>query len=204
MRRRHILAIACLGFGLSIGACTNPEPPTPTPEQQDGDGDADDQTADTDQETSTGPSADTDQETSAGGTGPLPDGSASSCAEQYAPAAVGNRAFAFDGEVVEIGPSVSNLGDGSDLDDAGVTLEVHEWFTGGDADTVTVDLQEPDSANQGGTDDGPAYEVGTRLLISGEPRWGGERLDAPIAWGCGFSRYHDGQTADAWREAIHS
>jgi hypothetical protein len=36
----------------------------------------------------------------------------------------------------------------------------------------------------------PSYSVGTRLLVS--------REDA-IAWGCGFTRYVDEETAAAWR-----
>ncbi len=115
---------------------------------------------------------------------------------------MGHRAFAFDGVVESVGPSVSNQGDGSDLDYAGVTFEVVEWLVGGEGDTVTVDVQSPDAAGAGPDRDGPAYEVGTRLLVSGEPRWGGAPLDAPIAWGCGFTRYHDEESADAWRESL--
>ena len=75
---------------------------------------------------------------------------------------------------------------------------MREWFAGGRGETVTVDLQPA-----GGLEDpGPAYGVGSRLLVSGEARWGGVPLAAPIAWGCGFTRYHDAATATAWREAL--
>jgi len=126
-------------------------------------------------------------------TGPLPDGADASCIESYAPQAVSGRSFAFDGEVVKIGPSISDRGDGGDLDLPGVTFVVREWFSGGQGDTVTVDMQAPavDSA----------YGVGSRLLVSGEPRWGGSPLTEPIAWACGFSRYYDAHTAAAWRDA---
>jgi hypothetical protein len=127
-------------------------------------------------------------------TGPLPDGGDASCVESYAPQAVAGRSFAFDGEVVRIGPSVSDRGDGGDLNLPGVTFEVREWFSGGEGDTVTVDMQVPDSA----------YGVGSRLLVSGEPRWGGSPLTKPIAWACGFSRYYDTETAAAWRDATRS
>lgn len=128
----------------------------------------------------------------AGRSGPLPGGKTASCVESYAPKAVAGRAFAFDGVVVAVGRSVSDRGDDADLGLQGVTFEVREWFSGSRADTVTVDLQAP----------GSAYGVGSRLLVSGEARWGGSPLDAPIAWGCGFSRYHDPETAKAWRDAV--
>src|SRR5699024_3899896 len=79
-----------------------------------------------------------------------------------------------------------------------ITFEVREWFVGGDADEVTVDLQ---SVGEGTTVEDPPFQIGTRLLVSGEPRWGGAPLHSPIAWGCGFSRYYDQQTATAWRES---
>lgn len=48
-----------------------------------------------------------------------------------------------------------------------------------------------------------AYGVGTRLLVSGGPRWGGPPLRDAIAWGCGFTRYYDPQTAADWAAATH-
>lgn len=78
-----------------------------------------------------------------------------------------------------------------------MTFTVHEWFRGGSGDSVTVDLAAPGGFAGRGKD----YELGTRLLVSGEPRWGGEALERPIAWSCGFTRYHDVETATAWREA---
>jgi hypothetical protein len=134
-------------------------------------------------------------------TGSLPDDASASCVESYAPEAVAARSFAFDGEVVKIGPSVSDRGDGGDLDLPGVTFDVHEWFKGGHEDTVTVDMQPPSTDSAPSEDEGDAYGVGSRLLVSGEARWGGAALDQPIAWACGFTRYYDPETATAWRDA---
>lgn len=93
---------------------------------------------------------------------------------------------------------MTDRGDEADLGLLGVTFEVREWFAGGRGERVTVDLQPV-----GGLEDpGPAYGVGSRLLVSGEARWGGAPMKAPIAWGCGFTRYHDAATATAWREAL--
>lgn len=129
---------------------------------------------------------------------------AASCVESYAPKAVMGRAFAFDGVVVEVGRSVSDRGDESDLGLPGVTFEVREWFSGGRADTVTVDMQPRRPGPENPLDPGYAYGVDSRLLVSGEARWGGSPLEAPIAWGCGFSRYYDPETATAWRYALAS
>jgi hypothetical protein len=47
------------------------------------------------------------------------------------------------------------------------------------------------------------YEVGTRLLVSGEPRWGGAPLDRAIAYGCGgFTRYYEAALAEEWRRGV--
>lgn len=130
-------------------------------------------------------------------TGPLLDGGAASCVESYSLETLQNRDFAFDGTVVRMGPSVSDRGDDGDLNLAGITFEVREWFMGGDANEVTVDVQ----GAAGTAEEDLPFRVGTRLLMSGEPRWGGAPLDSPIAWGCGFSRYYDEETATAWRES---
>lgn len=134
--------------------------------------------------------------------GPLPDGGAASCAERYAPAALAGRAFAFDGVVLAIGRSVSDRGDGGDLGLPGVTFEVREWLSGGRADTVTVDMQPPTTGPADTSQPGYAYGIGSRLLVSGEARWGGSSLKAPVAWGCGFTRYYTPRAAAAWRDAL--
>lgn len=123
--------------------------------------------------------------------------SSASCVEGYSPAAVAERSFAFDGTVTAIGPARSNRpGVAQPL--AGVTFRVNQWFRGGSDRTVTVDMNAPQPPNSWSDSSMPAYEVGTRLLVSGEPRWGGAPLDAAIAWGCGFTRSYDPQTAADW------
>jgi hypothetical protein len=137
-----------------------------------------------------------------GRTGPLPDGKAASCVENYSPAAVARRAFAFDGVVVDIGRSVSDRGGEGDLGLAGVTFEVNEWFSGGSEPTVTVDMQGAGQESAGKSEVGQPYGIGSRLLVSGEARWGGPDLASPIAWNCGFTRYYDADTASAWSDAV--
>lgn len=125
-----------------------------------------------------------------------------SCSLQYSPKEVSRRAIAFDGTVTAIGPGNSNRGDEGDLDYAGVTFQVHEWFRGGGTGTITIDLDQPGSGRgEIGTEHGPAYGVGSRLLVSGEHRWGLATDDDLIGWTCGFTRYYDPQTAAAWRRA---
>lgn len=137
----------------------------------------------------------------AGRTGPLRDGGAASCVEEYRPSAVANRAFAFDGVVVDIGPATSDRGDASNLDLAGTTFTVRAWFRGGGRTAVTVDMPPP---TEGALSDGggPSYGIGSRLLVSGEPRWGGAPLADAIAWGCGFTRYYDAETATSWNQVL--
>ena len=132
-------------------------------------------------------------------TGPVGDGGATaSCVESYSVKTIGNRAFAFDGTVTAIAPGGTNESDKGALDTVAVTFSVNEWFKGGTNETVTVDLISPTSDIAG--DETPAYEEGTRLLVSGEPRWGGQPLDDAIAWSCGgFTRYYEATVADEWR-----
>jgi hypothetical protein len=123
-----------------------------------------------------------------------------SCIEGYSPAALAGRSFAFDGTVTAIGPAASNR-PGVALPLAGVTFRVNQWFRGGSGPTVTVDMDPMPTANSSSDPSVPAYGVGTRLLVSGEPRWGGAPLDAAIAWGCGFTRSYDARTAAEWAAA---
>ena len=131
------------------------------------------------------------------GQGALPGGTTADCVETYSPAAVAGRSFAFDGTVVAIGPALINRS-GVPLPLAGVTFRVNEWFHGGTGGTVIIDMEAPADVS---SDPLPAYGVGTRLLVSGEPRWAGAPLDAAIAWSCGFTRYYDPQTAAEWAAA---
>lgn len=131
------------------------------------------------------------------GVGALRSDAAADCVENYSPAAVAARAFAFDGTVTAIGPARSNR-TGVALPLAGVTFRVNEWFRGGTGATVTIDMEAPANVS---SDPLPAYGIGTRLLVSGEPRWGGAPLNAAIAWSCGFTRYYDPETAAEWDAA---
>jgi hypothetical protein len=134
-------------------------------------------------------------------TGPVEDKlSAASCVEGYTPATLPNRAFAFDGTVLSIGAGGTNKPDKGALPTAAVTFKVNEWFKGGSGEKATVDLMSPDRV---AGDDTPLYEEGTRMLISGEPRWGGQPLDDAIAWSCGgFTSYYEVNVADEWRAAL--
>jgi hypothetical protein len=120
----------------------------------------------------------------------------SSCVKEYSAATVRDRAFAFDGTITAIGASRTNR-PGAALPLVAATFSVNRWFRGGTGPTVTVDI-EPGP----GEDPAPAFDVGTRLLVSGEPRWGGAPLNDAIAWSCGFTRPYDKTTADTWREAF--
>ena len=98
--------------------------------------------------------------------------------------------------------SPSSTRGGSDLDLTGVTFEVREWFSGGNQPTVTIDMPAPVEGSRGLSEGGPSYAIGSRLLVSGEPRWGGAALADGIAWGCDFTRYYDTATANAWARAL--
>jgi hypothetical protein len=127
---------------------------------------------------------------------------AASCVEGYSVKALINRAFAFDGTIIAISPPRTNR-PGAKLSLVAATFHVNEWFHGGSKRTVTVDMAPPQQ--QGASAKvAPSYRVGTRLLVSGEPRWGGGApLGDAIAWGCGFTRYYDPATANIWRAAFH-
>lgn len=133
--------------------------------------------------------------------------SGASCVADYSPDELAERAFAFDGTVTQIGPATTNRGGEGDLEYAGVTFTVAEWFAGGEASTITVDMTQAygsatdTSISSSDSAETPSFDVGTRLLVSGEPRWGGAALDDPIAWSCGFTQVFDEQTAQEWREA---
>ena len=126
-----------------------------------------------------------------------------SCAESYGLATLKKRAFAFDGTVSRI-TTMQPPADGSGALDGYVTVTftVNEWFRGGEQGTLTLDM----GGSMGGSlvveDQELSYGVGTRLLVSGEPRFGGSPLKAAVAWGCGFTRYYDKGTAASWHQAF--
>jgi hypothetical protein len=129
---------------------------------------------------------------------------AAQCAKPYSPETLAEQAFAFDGTVTGIGPGRTARDEDPPLDLRSVTFRVHTWFTGGAGTTAVVDMPPPTAG--AGTDDvtsenGPAYQIGTRLLVSGMPRWGGAPLTDAIAWSCGFTRYYSPATAADWATA---
>lgn len=125
------------------------------------------------------------------------------CSNLYTLAGLAERTIVFDGTVTAIGDDVSNRPGMGQLSLAGVEFSVNEWYRGDGSDTATIDLPISGQAVSAGDDDGPSYGVGTRLLVAGEPRWGGDAaFDQPIAWTCGFTRYYDPETARAWHDAL--
>ena len=119
-----------------------------------------------------------------------------SCVEQYSPAAVGTRGFAFDGTITAIDEGSQQTGTSlAGAESWEVTFEVNEWFSGADTPSVVVSMFRPMPAS----DDRPAaYGEGTRLLVSGEDLAGDASY---LAWSCGFTRYYDADTANQWRAA---
>lgn len=128
-------------------------------------------------------------------------GQASSCAAGYSLETVATLAFAFDGTVTDIRPPRTNRPGRASFPLVSASFAVHEWFRGGSAATVAVDVPRPDEiAVEGAVS---SLRVGSRLLVSGMPRWGGKPLDDPLAWTCGgFTRDYDAATARAWRKAF--
>lgn len=126
-----------------------------------------------------------------------------SCVESYGLTSLKGRDFAFDGTVSGIAaiqpPQAETDARAGYL---AVAFIVHEWFRGGDQATVSVDMMPGSMQGVTSFPAGANFGVGTRLLVSGEPRFGGGPLQAPVAWPCGFTRQFDQVTAVAWRQAF--
>jgi hypothetical protein len=125
--------------------------------------------------------------------GPVSMSEPAGCFDTYTPAsAMANAAFAFDGTV----KSVENVGSSTDLpsgDLMAVRFTVNAWYVGaGDTNDVVVALGTSEQIDQAA-----GYEPGTRLLVSGDPLPSGS--PEYIAWGCGFTRYYDAETASQWK-----
>ena len=114
--------------------------------------------------------------------------SAASCVTSYSPATLAERAFAFDGTIREVEQATDPRGPAHDPITTRATFDVHAWYAGGHLDTVQVWLQR-------------SAAKGDRLLVAGEPRWGGEPLDDPIAWECGFTTEYSLERARTWADA---
>jgi hypothetical protein len=132
--------------------------------------------------------------------GALPEGGAAWCVDRYSPQAVAKLAVAFDGTVIRIGPGPSIGPTEGKLTFAAVTFTVNGWFRGGASPRMTVNMTPPTLT--GADEVGPSYRVGSRLLVSGEPRTDAASAKGVTASGCGFTRYFDAETAAAWRQAM--
>jgi hypothetical protein len=133
-------------------------------------------------------------------TGALPDASFVRCTTSYSVERLNQAsAFAFDGTVVAIRP-IPSESPGGDAGYVDVTFEVNDWYAGGSGTRATVDMVPPDVHAFESTP--PSYQAGTRLLLSGDSRSGTGSMDQAVANGCGFTRYYDEQTANAWRDAF--
>jgi hypothetical protein len=121
-------------------------------------------------------------------------GIAASCVEAYDPQTLAKRSFAFDGIVASVGKSSAS---GSEVIDpyVPVVFNVNHWYRGGDGGSVTVAMFPP-GAHTGVNN--ATYDVGSRLLVSGEPRFGGAPLNDPISWSCGFTRWYNEADAQIW------
>lgn len=117
--------------------------------------------------------------------------STGSCVSVFSLSGLSDRPFAFDGTVVEVIDEVDPqypVEEGAQTAQPRALFEVNEWFAGVTADTVLVWLQRD-------------VDPGQRLLVSGQPRWGGEPLDDAIQWECGWTVEHSPDEANAWRDA---
>ncbi|MFC7245294.1 hypothetical protein ACFQO7_22705 [Catellatospora aurea] len=124
-------------------------------------------------------------------------GGAASCVEQYSPDTLAQRAFAFDGTVLAVG--TADPAKAEQFPEVPVTFQVHHWYRGGDGDQVTVAMLPPGGLTSTGR---AGYGIGSRLLVSGEARFGGKPLDDPVAWSCGFTRWHNPADAQTWQQAF--
>jgi hypothetical protein len=128
---------------------------------------------------------------------PGPVTSRGSCVEQYGPDTLSNRAFAFDGTVKSVEVRSDPKLPAGDQDVHWVTFTVNYWYKGGAGDEVGVWIE--------GLvlEDSTAIEEGARLLVSGEPRWGGAPLEDAIAWICGgFTRGYTNEEANLWADSL--
>ena len=120
-------------------------------------------------------------------------GSAGSCALEFNKSTLRDRAWAFDRTVESIGVTTdSRLGAVPSA-----TFAVRRWYKGGVGDRVTIQYDAGAISELA-----PSAGVGNRMLVSGEPRWGGQPLDDPVAWGCGFSSKWTETTERTWTDAF--
>jgi hypothetical protein len=137
--------------------------------------------------------------TSDSSTGSKPDGDAASCVEIYGPDTLAKRSFAFDGTVLSVEVRTDPQLPVGEQEIPWVMFHVHRWFEGGEEATVGVWVENLNIDTSVGT---VQAEPGTRLLVSGEPRWGGAPLNDAIAWPCGFTRPWSEQLSTEWAAAF--
>jgi len=119
--------------------------------------------------------------------------SADDCAFEYNPSTLAERSWAFDGTMIEL-DSV----DDSELGEVpSATFSVNQWYRGGSGDTVTVQFETGPVSEFV-----PNVEPGARLLVTGEPRHGGQPLDDAVAWGCGFTQSWSAAAAESWESTF--
>jgi hypothetical protein len=119
--------------------------------------------------------------------------SVGSCAFEYNSESLAERSWAFDGTLVSVG----DVADSQMGSVPAATFEVTHWYRGGDSARVTVQF---DMGTIG--EFVPEVATGARLLVAGEPRWGGQALDDPVAWGCGFTQPWSSTSARQWSAAF--
>lgn len=129
-----------------------------------------------------------DAETPLSDQGPA-DSASEGCVSEYSAETLRKRAFAFDGTVVDVGTEKDPRAPEEDVVTGRAHFEVHEWFAGGTGEAVTVWMQRP-------------VEEGDRLLVAGEPRWGGAPLEEAIAWECGFTAAYSDARSREWSAAF--
>lgn len=114
-----------------------------------------------------------------------------SCVEQFSLEALARRDFAFDGTVREVIPPQNPEAEGPAA--AGeVVFEVHRWYKGGAADSITLrtyELPGVITSIEGSLD----LSIGSRLLASG---------DDVYLWSCGFSMPYTEGNAQLFEEAF--
>lgn len=111
------------------------------------------------------------------------------CVDEYSGDTLRERAFAFDGAVVNISSEKDPRAPEEDIVSGHVEFRVHEWFAGGTGEIATVWVQR-------------SVEPGDRLLVAGEPRWGGEPMEDAIAHECGFTSSYSDARVDEWSAAF--
>ena len=124
---------------------------------------------------------------------------AASCIEVYSPKTLAKRSFAFDGTLLSIESRIDPKLPSAEESGSWVTFDVHQWFEGGSGESVGIWMDFLNVETSAGT---ITAEPGTRLLVAGEPRWGGnDPLADPLAWTCGFTQPWSEDAAAEWEAA---